>query len=426
MLATRALSAVLVVVFAVQLVVGVRPSIAAAGLVKELVADGDWWRLLTACFLHANLLHLLANVGALEAFGRLVDERTSARHLLAVYVSAGIGGSLFSLWLSRATSIGASGAVLGLVAFSLVIGYRERADAPALFVHARKVLLITGAVGAVLYRFIDNAAHLGGAMTGLAAGLWFVRATAVRPLPLLAGWVAGAALLAGAATAATMVMRARTASVPLVSQVTDHAPVPEARVTVKIWPGLEGVEYAVTNVGTRGLTAWEVGFYADDGTRRVGSFAGDVCRPVKERPGWMRPGQTHVESFRRVVGESRHGLSARVDVVLIDGGAFSGSRARYDAMLEGRQFRLTELEAIHAALKTAATMPPADAERLLTGVIDVRAAASEQARQPVLITELLTARREAELHPDRFAAALQTLTAQTQRMADSLRRCDAR
>jgi membrane associated rhomboid family serine protease len=426
MLATRALSAVLAVVFGIQFMVGIRPSIAGAGLVKPLVASGEWWRLLTACFLHGNLLHLLFNLSALQVFGRIVAERTSPWHMLVVYLAAGIGGSLCSFWLTQATSIGASGAVLGLVGFSLVIVYREKVDNRDLLVHAGKVLVITGLLGAALYRFIDNAGHLGGAVTGAALGLWLIRSTAVKPLPLFTGWCAGLALVIGAVTAGTMAVRASASWPPAVPPITDHVPVVEANVAVKIWPGLEGVEYAVSNVGTRGITAWEVGFYADTGRRRVGSFAGDVCRPVDERPGWLRPGQTHVESFRRVVGESRHGLSARVDVVLIAGGGFSGSRARYDAMLEGRRFRLTELEAIHATLVAVERVPPAQAEPVIRSSIDLRATMSEESRQPLLISELLAARRYAERNDQGFPVNVRTLIDQTQRMADDLRRCDVR
>jgi hypothetical protein len=213
---------------------------------------------------------------------------------------------------------------------------------------------------------------------------------------------------------------------PLIAQVTDHAPVPEARVAVKIWPGLEGVEYALTNVGKKGITAWEVGFYADDGTRRVGSFGGDVCRPVEERPGWMRPGQTHVESFRRVSGESRHGLSARVDVVLLDGGGFSGSPSRYEAILAGRKARLSELEATTAILAVAADMPPADAEPYLRQQIDTLASTAERTREPLIVTDLMAARRAAETSPDLYVEKVQRLIASSQRSAEAFRLCDVR
>jgi hypothetical protein len=169
-----------------------------------------------------------------------------------------------------------------------------------------------------------------------------------------------------------------------------------------------------------------VGFYADDGTRRVGSFGGDVCRPVEERPGWMKPGQTHVESFRRVVGESRHGLSARVDVVLLDGGGFSGSQSRYEAVLAGRRARLSELEATAALLTVAAGMSPADAEPFLRQQIDILASTAERTREPLIVTDLLSARRAAETSPDLYVEKVQRLIDQTRRSAEAFRRCDVR
>lgn len=427
MIVTHVLSGLLVVLFALQFVAGLPASIMAAGLIKPLVADGEWWRLLTACFLHGNLIHLMANVAALQTFGRLVETRTSWTHLLVVYLIAGVTGSLMSQWLLVAPSIGASGAVLGLVGFSYVMGYRDTADYQRNLVwDAGKALVLTGLLGVALYRSIDNAAHAGGTVAGFVVAMRLVRDTTVKSVPPLAGWAAAVVLLATAAGAGTLVVRSRVESVSPIAQVTDHAPVPEARVAVKIWPGLEGVEYTFTNVGKKGFTAWEVGFYADNGTRRVGSFGGDVCRPVKERPGWMRPGQTHVESFRRVTGESRHGLSVRVDVVLIDGGGFSGSPSRYEAMRAGRRARLSELDATAAMLTVAAGMPPADAEPFLRKQIDILASTAEQTHQPLIVTELMTARRAAETTPHAYAERVERLIAQTRHSAEALRLCDVR
>lgn len=428
MFATHALSLVLAIVFALQVAAGVRPSIAGAGLVKPLVAEGQWWRLVTACFLHGNVVHLVSNVAGLQIFGRIVEARASSTHVLVVYLISGLAASLCSWSLSPATSIGASGAVLGLVGCAFVIGYRDaRNDRRDLLVHAGKALVITGIIGAVLYRVIDNAAHAGGALAGAAAGLLCVRHAVVRPLPTWVGWLSVVGLVAAGVTAGAMVVNSRVLQrPPLVTQVTDPAPVAEARVTLTLPPGRAGVEYAITNTGSRSFTAWEVGFYTDNGARRVGGLAGDVCRPVEERPGWMRPRQTHVELFQPLGGERRRTLSARVDVVLIDGGGFSGSRARYDAMLNGRRHRLEELTAIRAALTAAAAMAPLDAVLYLTQQIDVRAAVSEHNREPLIISELLAARRGAELHAERFATILQRLTDQAQRNAELLRLCDVR
>lgn len=99
-----------------------------------------------------------------------------------------------------------------------------------------------------------------------------------------------------------------------------------------------------------------MGFYADDGTRRVGSIVGDTCRPVERVTGWLRVGQTHSGGFRSIRGTSRRGLTARADVVLIDGAGFSGSAARYQAMLDGRAHRLEELRATAESLQQAMAM----------------------------------------------------------------------
>jgi hypothetical protein len=140
----------------------------------------------------------------------------------------------------------------------------------------------------------------------------------------------------------------------------------------------------------------------------------------------MRSGQTHVESFRRVFGEGRHGLSARVDVVLVDGGGFSGSPSRYDAMLAGRRHRLAELDATVDSLSTAAALSPAAAEVYLRAQVDILAHEAEKAREPLNVTDLLTARRFAETRPDTFVEKVQELLVKARRNAEAFRLCDVR
>lgn len=103
----------------------------------------------------------------------------------------------------------------------------------------------------------------------------------------------------------------------------------------------------------RASVAVEIGFYTDDGARRVGSIVGDTCRPVEGVTGWLRVRQTHSGGFRSIRGTSRRALTARADVVLIDGAGFSGSPARYQAMLHGRAHRLEELRATSESLRLA-------------------------------------------------------------------------
>ncbi len=420
---TLAVVVALVLVFAMQSLVGIPESVAAAGLIKPLNLASDWWRLGTATALHGNLLHIVANCTVLWTFGNTLEERAGWRTLAFVYSVSGIMGSLASVWLLDATSIGASGAVLGVVACAGLVDYRDPADERAsIAVAAGRTLALTALLGGVLHRVVDNAAHAGGVLAGVLAGFLLTRGPVSLPLAT----AALAVIVAGTSLAGVRVFRAAPAAASRVSQVADHVDVQEARVTLRVSPGLEGVEYAITNIGTRPLTAWEVGFYADDGIRRVGSIVGDTCRPVEGVAGWLRPGQTFGGGFRSIRGTSRRGLTARADVVLIDGAGFSGSPARYQAMLDGRAHRLEELRATAESLLQAMEMPDEEADRFLTARIDERARAAEERRQPLLISPLLAARRNAGQKHGRWRESAGSAAEAAGNAAETLARCDVR
>jgi membrane associated rhomboid family serine protease len=171
---TSYLSYLLVAVGVLQLVSGgVGHSIEAAGLVKAEVRGGAWWRLLTAPLLHAGFLHLWFNFAALAAFGRFVEAHTRRVHVLVIFVCSALAGSVASLLLlPAATSVGASGGVLGLLGFLLALSYRGTSPLPA---GARRtlwgVILLNAAIGMVGFQFIDNAAHAGGFVAGALLGL---------------------------------------------------------------------------------------------------------------------------------------------------------------------------------------------------------------------------------------------------------------
>jgi rhomboid protease GluP len=142
--------------------------------VNDRIHAGEVWRLLTPMFLHAGLGHLLFNFAALLAFGQMVENLFGWPRLLLVYFSAGIVGFVASVLANPLPSIGASGGIFGLIGILLAVGVRYRQRWP---ITARKLLIAEMAlcVGinislGFLARFIDNAAHLGGLVTGIAWG----------------------------------------------------------------------------------------------------------------------------------------------------------------------------------------------------------------------------------------------------------------
>jgi rhomboid protease GluP len=136
-----------------------------------LIEAGEWWRLLTPMFLHGSLLHLGMNSWVLYDLGPTVEGLYGRQRYLVLYVLSGVGGNLLSYWWSPFTiSIGASGAICGLVGAMITYGYRNRSrlgeSVRNMYVRWAVYILIFG----FLVPFIDNAAHIGGLVTGMAFG----------------------------------------------------------------------------------------------------------------------------------------------------------------------------------------------------------------------------------------------------------------
>jgi len=133
------------------------------GLHPPAVANGDWWRLITATFLHGSLLHLGFNMLALWILGTQVEIYLDSKKFLLLYFVSAIGGSLASFYFSPPAtfSIGASGAIFGLMGAFIVIGKKLRADVSQIM-----ILLLINVVLGFTVSGIDWRAHLGGLVAG--------------------------------------------------------------------------------------------------------------------------------------------------------------------------------------------------------------------------------------------------------------------
>ncbi|HTZ20803.1 MAG TPA: rhomboid family intramembrane serine protease [Opitutaceae bacterium] len=138
--------------------------------------DGEWWRLLTSMFMHYGIIHLLLNMWALFQVGHLV-ERLQGRSLYAVtYLASGVGGGFLSLvWHGdKMWSAGASGAVFGVYGALLGHMLKEKQALPrAVFQPLMKSTLTFAGYNlfyGMIHPGIDNAAHIGGVVTGTALG----------------------------------------------------------------------------------------------------------------------------------------------------------------------------------------------------------------------------------------------------------------
>jgi membrane associated rhomboid family serine protease len=213
--ATIALMAGISVVTAAQfLASGLESSVAAAGLVKDATRAGEWWRLLTASYLHVNYLHFAGNMTVVALLGEMIEAYDRRLRVPLAYLAGVIGGGLLSLLLVQGTSIGASAGVLGLAGYLLVFTHRRRGDGSGWL--RKRVLGVLAAVavfGVLGFFFVDNAAHLGGLLAGVLVGVAAAPVAAGDPGPDsarvvdVAGWTAVAVLVAGAAFTLAILMQ---------------------------------------------------------------------------------------------------------------------------------------------------------------------------------------------------------------------------
>jgi membrane associated rhomboid family serine protease len=148
-------------------------SVKIAGLVKPLVWQGEWWRLLTYAALHGIFpLHLYFNAQALYGFGSLIEYLSNRAHLAIVFLLSIIGGGLLSLFfMPEVQSIGASGGIMGLIGYMAIYGYRRKRQLPPDFLRSMLVNIgFIAAFGIIAYQIVDNFGHLGGLLTGAVYG----------------------------------------------------------------------------------------------------------------------------------------------------------------------------------------------------------------------------------------------------------------
>lgn len=133
---------------------------------------GEWWRLVTAGFLHGGLIHILMNSWVLYDLGGLVEEVYGTARYLIIYFVATIGGFLASTFWTPALSVGASAGLFGLIGAMIALTVRYRTTTGAALRNFYVRWAIYGlALGLLPGLRIDNAAHLGGLVCGFLTGL---------------------------------------------------------------------------------------------------------------------------------------------------------------------------------------------------------------------------------------------------------------
>lgn len=153
--------------------------IAMGALFRPMVDDGEWWRMISAGFLHGNLMHVGVNSFVLYLLGGQTERVLGSSRFLILYTAALVGGSFASLNFGHGFSVGASGAVWGLLGAQVALAYGRPPVLPASIAEslkpmAKQNILIN--VGISFLPGIDAAAHFGGGITGaavLASGILY-------------------------------------------------------------------------------------------------------------------------------------------------------------------------------------------------------------------------------------------------------------
>lgn len=133
-----------------------------------LIRAGEYYRLLTGIFLHGSLLHLLFNCYALYIIGSQMESFMGKTKYLIIYLFSGLMGSLFSITLNaNVASIGASGAIFGLMGSMLYFGYYYRVYLGNVLKSQLIPLIVVNLVLGFIVTGVDNFAHIGGLIGGI-------------------------------------------------------------------------------------------------------------------------------------------------------------------------------------------------------------------------------------------------------------------
>lgn len=131
------------------------------------VKNGEVYRLITAAFVHANILHIFFNMYALYALGPQIEKFYGRKRYLLIYLGSALLGSLLSVVLTNNVSVGASGAIFGLFGAMLYFGYKYRATLDGFLRSGIIPVIVINLLLGFMIPGIDVYGHIGGLLGGL-------------------------------------------------------------------------------------------------------------------------------------------------------------------------------------------------------------------------------------------------------------------
>jgi membrane associated rhomboid family serine protease len=154
-------------------------------LIPVAVHHGQWYRLITAAFMHASWEHIIFNMLTLAIIGPAVEAEIGKVRFLAVYLLAAVGGSVASYLLGSPyeLGLGASGAIFGVMGSYYVLARLRRWDTSSI-----GALLIVNLIISFATPGIDWRAHIGGLVTGVLVTIGFSYGPAGSPAGVRGGW----------------------------------------------------------------------------------------------------------------------------------------------------------------------------------------------------------------------------------------------
>ncbi|MGH4118425.1 rhomboid family intramembrane serine protease [Clostridium sp.] len=135
--------------------------------VNELIAGGQYFRLVSSMFLHGGLMHLAINMYSLYAIGPMIERVYGKKKYLVIYFLSGICSSIFSYLFSPSVSIGASGAIFGLLGAVLVFAIKSKGKTGTGFIKSILSVIFINVIIGITLPNIDNFAHMGGLIGGV-------------------------------------------------------------------------------------------------------------------------------------------------------------------------------------------------------------------------------------------------------------------
>lgn len=138
---------------------------------RYFIVNGEYYRLITGMFLHAGIMHLIFNMYSLYIIGTQLESFMGKIKYIIVYLLSGIAGSVLSIFFSSNYSVGASGAIFGLLGSLLYFGYHYRVYLDTVIKsQIIPLILLNLSIGFILPS-IDNWAHIGGLIGGVFASM---------------------------------------------------------------------------------------------------------------------------------------------------------------------------------------------------------------------------------------------------------------